>query len=65
MSWRRNVVVFIGVLNDKAPAGLIAATAIARFSAGENGSGLDNGRDGGCDAGRHVEVVVRTIDLIY
>jgi hypothetical protein len=56
---------FVGILHNNAPAGLIAATAIARFSAGENGCGLDNGRDGGGDAGRHIEGVVRTIDLIY
>jgi hypothetical protein len=40
-------------LHDRAEAGLFAATAVARFSAGENGLGLDDGGDGGCDAARH------------
>jgi hypothetical protein len=54
----------VGALHDSAPAGLIAATAIARLSARENGSGLDDGRDGGGDAGRHVEDVLKTADMI-
>jgi hypothetical protein len=54
----------VGALHDSAPAGLITATAIARLSAREDGSRLDDGRDGGGDAGRHVEDVLKTADMV-
>lgn len=41
-------------LHDDAPAGLIAATAVARFTTLDNGPGLDDGRNAGSDTGRHV-----------
>lgn len=41
-------------LHDSAPAGFVAAAAVARLAA-LGGSGLDDGRDGGGDAGRHFE----------
>ncbi|OIB93218.1 hypothetical protein A7L05_18890 [Acinetobacter baumannii] len=42
-------------LHDRAPAGLVAAAAFARLAALGDGSGLDDGGDGGGDAGRHDE----------
>lgn len=42
-----------GALHDDAPARLVAAAAVARFSARENRRRLDDGRDGRSDATRH------------
>lgn len=42
-------------LHDDTPAGLVASAAIARFTAREHGLGLDDGSNGGGDAGRHFE----------
>ena len=41
-------------LHDGAPAGFVAAAAIAGLAA-LGGGGLDDGGDGGGDAGRHFE----------
>ena len=45
------------VLHDGAPARLVAAAAVARLAALGGGSRLDDGGDGGGDAGRHSEGV--------
>jgi hypothetical protein len=45
-------------LHDDAPAGLVAAAAIAGLTALGGGCGLDDGGDGGSDAGRHCDGVV-------
>jgi hypothetical protein len=42
-----------GGLHDDTPAGLVAAAAVARLSALWGGRGLDDGGDGGGNAGRH------------
>lgn len=42
------------ILHDSAPARFVAAAAIAGLAA-LGGSGLDDGGDGGGDAGRHFE----------
>jgi hypothetical protein len=55
----------VGALHDDAPAGLVAAAAIARLSASEDGGRLDDGRDSGGDAGRHVEDVLKAGDITY
>jgi len=50
-------------LHDDAPAGLVAATAVAGLAALGDGGGLDDGGDGGGDAGRHSEGVGSEVRL--
>jgi hypothetical protein len=59
------VVVVVDGLHDDAPARLVAATAIARLSAGEDGDGLDDGGDGRGNAGRHFEDMLKAGGIIY
>ena len=54
-----------GPLHDDAPAGLVAAAAVARLAAREDGLRLDDGRDGGSDATRHFGDVVWKLEVIW
>jgi hypothetical protein len=58
-SWPRvGMVLWEAGLHDDAPAGLVAAAAVAGLSALGGGRRLDDSGDGGGDAGRHVCGVV-------
>ncbi|KAJ8112251.1 hypothetical protein OPT61_g5341 [Boeremia exigua] len=54
----------ISSLHNRAPAGFIAAAAIAGFATA-HGLGLDDRRDGGRSAGRHYGVSVDVVEAAY